>query len=335
MKVSVIGATGYTGVELVRYLLHHPEVEIEMLTSESFAGKKISEVYPGIKCDIVCERLNIEKIKSFLVFTALPHGTSAQVVGRLFDRGIRVIDFSADFRINSARVYSSWYGVPHPREDLLSRAVYGLPEIYKDKIKKAVLVANPGCYPTSVILALAPLLKNKLIRKEGIVVDSKSGVSGAGRNPTLQTHFPEVNENINAYKVTGHRHLPEMEQELGKIAGEKVKLIFIPHLIPVNRGILSTCYADLVESLTTEDLLGIYAEFYQREPFVEILPAGSFPHTKEVLWSNRCRIGLNVDKRSSKVIVISAIDNLVKGASGQAIQNMNLMCGFEEKMGLE
>ncbi|RLE14423.1 N-acetyl-gamma-glutamyl-phosphate reductase, partial [Candidatus Aerophobetes bacterium] len=184
-------------------------------------------------------------------------------------------------------------------------------------------------------LALAPLLKNKLTRKEGIVVDSKSGVSGAGRNPTLQTHFPEVNENINAYKVTGHRHLPEMEQELGKIAGEKVKLIFIPHLIPVNRGILSTCYADLVERLTTEDLLGIYAEFYQREPFVEILPAGSFPHTKEVLWSNRCRIGLNVDKRSSKVIVISAIDNLVKGASGQAIQNMNLMCGFDEKMGLE
>ncbi|MCD6256632.1 N-acetyl-gamma-glutamyl-phosphate reductase [Candidatus Aerophobetes bacterium] len=335
MKISVIGATGYAGAELVRLLIQHPEVEIDKLTSESFAGKRFSEVYPAIKCDIVCESLDIEKITSSLVFTALPHGKSAQVVGKLLDRGMKVIDFSADFRLNNAKVYSSWYGVTHPREDLLSAAVYGLPELYRDKIRKARLVANPGCYPTSVILALAPLLKEKLIDKKDIVVDSKSGVSGAGRNPTLKTHFPEVNENINAYQVTGHRHLPEMEQELSKIAEDKVTLTFIPHLIPVNRGIFSTCYANLTEKLTTEDLLDIYADFYKKEPFVEILPSGIFPSTKEVVWSNRCRIGLNVDKRSNKVVVLSAIDNLGKGASGQAIQNMNLICGFDEKTALE
>lgn len=334
MKVSIIGATGYAGAELVRLLLHHPEVEIEMLTSESFAGKKLSEVYPAIKCNIVCNHLNVEKIKSPLVFTALPHGKSAKIAGNLVDRGIKVVDFSADFRINCARVYSLWYGIPHQREDLLPKAVYGLPEIYRERIKNATLVANPGCYPTSVILALAPLLKNKLIKPEGIVVDSKSGVSGAGRNPTLSTHFPEANENINAYKVTGHRHLPEMEQELSKIAGEKVKVTFVPHLIPVNRGILSTCYAEPLKRLTTEDVLDIYTEFYKKEPFVEILLPGKFPHTKEVLWSNRCRIGINVTN-SSKVVIICVIDNLVKGASGQAIQNMNLMCGFDESTGLK
>lgn len=335
MKVSVIGATGYTGKELVRLLLRHPMVEIEMLTSESFAGKKISQVYPTLKCDIVCESLNADKITSPLVFTALPHGKSAQIGGKLFDKGIKVIDFSADFRLEDAEVYRKWYGVSHPREDLLSTSVYGLPELYRERIKKAVLVANPGCYPTSVILALAPLLKNKLVREEGLVVDSKSGVSGAGRNPTPHTHFPEVNENINAYRVKGHRHLPEMQQELSKIAEEEVSVTFVPHLIPVTRGILSTCYANLTEKLTTQRVVDIYTRFYEEEFFVEVLPPGIFPHTKEVLRSNRCRIGLNVEGRGDKVVAISTIDNLVKGASGQAVQNMNLMCELDENLGLE
>lgn len=335
MKVSVIGATGYTGAELVRLLLHHPQVEIDRLTSESFAGKKISQIYPSIKCEIVCEHLNLNKIKSSFVFTALPHGTSSEIVGRLYDRGIKVVDLSADFRLQNPQLYQKWYGIDHPRKDLLAKSVYGLPEIHKDKIKKASLVANPGCYPTSVILALAPLFKEGMIEEKGIVVDSKSGVSGAGRNPSLKTHFPEVNENINAYQITGHRHIPEMEQELGRLIEGKVNLTFIPHLIPVNRGIFSTCYADLKIKMTTEDIVDVYKKFYNKEPFVEVLPPGIFPHTKEVLFSNRCRIGLNVDKRCGKVVVLSVIDNLGKGASGQAIQNMNLMCGFDEKMGLE
>jgi len=335
MKVSVIGATGYTGAELVRLLLGHPGVEIDRLTSESFAGRRICEVYPALRCDIVCEALNVEKITSSFVFVALPHGVSAQIVKKLYNKNIKVVDLSADFRLSSAQLYQAWYGMNHPEKELLSKAVYGLPEIYREKIKRARLVANPGCYPTSVVLALAPLVKNQLVKEEGIVVDSKSGVSGAGRNPTLKTHFPEVNENINAYGVTGHRHIPEMEQELSKLAKTKITLTFIPHLIPVNRGILSTCYVDLKNKLTSEELVKIYLEFYKNEPFIEVLPSGTFPHTREVLWSNRCRIGLNVDERSNKVIVLSVIDNLVKGASGQAIQNMNLMCGFDEKMGLE
>ncbi len=334
IKVSVIGATGYTGAELVRLLLHHPQVRIDKLTSESFAGQKFSQVYPGIRCDIICEKLDVEKITSPFVFTALPHGTSAEVVDKLYKRGAKIVDLSADFRLNKKEIYEAWYGIIHPREDLLSKAVYGLPELYREKIKKATLVANPGCYPTSIILALAPLLRYNLIEKRTIVADSKSGVSGAGRKPSLNTHFPEVNENINAYKIEGHRHIPEMEQELSKIAKEKVTLTFIPHLIPVNRGIFSTCYAQLKKDCTTEELFELYTQFYRGETFVEVLPPGIFPHTKEVLHTNLCRIGLHVDKRCGRVIVLSVIDNLLKGASGQAIQNMNLMCGFEEKTGL-
>lgn len=334
MKVSVIGATGYTGKELVKILLSHPEVEIETLTSESFAGKRFCEVYPSVKCNKICEHLELERIKSPVVFVALPHGKSASIVGNLIDRGIKVIDFSADFRLNDEKTYYKWYKVSHPRKDLLSEAVYGLPEIYREKIKDARLIANPGCYPTSVILALYPLLQNKLINPERVIVDSKSGVSGAGRNPTLATHFPEVNENISAYGVTGHRHLPEMEQELCKIAHQKVDITFVPHLIPVTRGILSTCYAELKEKLATKDVIEIYKKSYEKEPFVEVLPAGSFPHTKEVLFSNRCRIGINITDYF-KVVVICAIDNLGKGASGQAVQNMNLMCGFDEQAGLK
>lgn len=334
VKVSVIGATGYTGAELVKLLLCHPGVDIDKITSESFSGEKFSQVYPHIKCDLICEELNTEEITSPLVFTALPHGTSSHVVDKLDRKNIKLIDLSADFRLKSGQIYKRWYRVTHPREDLLAEAVYGLPELYAEKIKEAELVANPGCYPTSVILALAPLLKEKLIREESITIDSKSGVSGAGRKPSLKTHFPEVNENINAYQVEGHRHTPEIEQELSRIVEAKINITFVPHLIPVNRGIFSTCYAQLKSNDTTEELINLYNRFYKDAPFVEVLPPGVFPHTREVLYTNFCRIGLYVDKRCRKVVVLSVIDNLVKGASGQAIQNMNLMCGFRQTEGL-
>jgi len=337
MKVSVIGATGYTGAELVRILSRHPEVELVSITSQTFAGKKISEIYPFLSTDLVCEELDIDKIasSSSFVFTALPHKTSMEIVGELYLRGKRVVDLSADFRLKDPALYEKWYGVSHSKRKLLHEAVYGLPELYREKIREARLVANPGCYPTSIILALAPLLKSHLIKEESIIVDAKSGVTGAGRKLTLATHFPEINENFYPYKVEGHRHLPEMEQELSRLAGTQVKVTFVPHLAPLNRGILSTCYASLKRYTEVEKILRIYRDFYKDEPFVEILEKGKVPRISDVATSNRCRIGLAVDERTDRIIVISAIDNLGKGASGQAVQNMNIMCGFKEDEGLK
>jgi len=337
MKVSVIGATGYTGAELVRILSRHPEVELVSITSQTFAGKKISEIYPFLSTDLVCEELDIDKIasSSSFVFTALPHKTSMEIVGELYLRGKRVVDLSADFRLKDPALYEKWYGVSHSKRKLLHEAVYGLPELYREKIREARLVANPGCYPTSIILALAPLLKSHLIKEESIIVDAKSGVTGAGRKLTLATHFPEINENFYPYKVEGHRHLPEMEQELSRLAGTQVKVTFVPHLAPLNRGILSTCYASLKRYTKVEKILRIYRDFYKDEPFVEILEKGKVPRISDVATSNRCRIGLAVDERTDRIIVISAIDNLGKGASGQAVQNMNIMCGFKEDEGLK
>ena len=336
MKVSIIGATGYTGAELVKILLRHPRVEIETITSQSFAGKKISEVYPWLSTDLVCQSLDVERIVSFssFIFLALPHGASMEVVRKLYLRRKRIVDLSADFRLESPLVYEKWYGVAHKKKDLLKQAIYGLPELYREKIKGARLVANPGCYPTSTILSLAPLLKFDLIKEDSIIVDSKSGVTGAGRKLTLKTHFPEVNENLSAYQVGCHRHIPEIEQELAKLAQKEVKITFVPHLVPLNRGILSTCYAGLKDPLKPNDLVKAFEDFYREEPFVEILPQGCFPQVKDVVNSNRCRIGLMVDEKKRQVIVISTIDNLGKGASSQAVQNMNIMCGFEETMGL-
>ncbi len=336
MKVSIIGATGYTGAELVKILLRHPEVEIEMVTSRSFAGKKISEVYPWLSVDLVCQALDVERVASFssFIFTALPHGSSMEVVGKLPLRRKRIVDLSADFRLTNPLVYKKWYGIVHTKKDLLKQAVYGLPEFYRGKIKKAHLVANPGCYPTSALLSLAPLLKYDLIKEESIIVDSKSGVTGGGRKLSLKTHFPEVNENLSAYQVGCHRHIPEIEQELTKRAQKEVKISFVPHLVPLNRGILSTCYADLKDSLKLKDLADVFEDFYREEPFVKILPQGCFPQVKDVVNSNRCHIGFMIDERRRRVIIISTIDNLGKGASSQAVQNMNIMCGFEETMGL-
>jgi len=337
MKVSVIGATGYTGAELVKILLKHPQVEIETITSQSFANKKISEIYPSLITDLVCQELNINKIalSSSFIFTALPHRISMEIVGKLHSRGKKIIDLSADFRFIDPLIYEEWYGTPHQKKELLKKAIYGLPELYREKISRARLVANPGCYPTSSILALTPLVNNDLIKGNSIIIDAKSGVTGAGRALSLATHFPEVNENVRAYQVKGHRHTPEIEEQLSKLAKRKIIITFVPHLVPINRGILSTCYAALKQKTDTKALLKLYQDFYKEEPFVEILPQGRFPQTKEVTDSNRCRIGTTVNKRTGKAIIISAIDNLSKGAATQAVQNMNIMCGFEETMGLK
>lgn len=336
MKVSIIGATGYTGAELVKVLLRHPRIEIEVITSQSFVNKKISEIYPWLNTDLICQEFNINRIasSSSFIFTALPHQTSMKIVAELHSKGRKIIDLSADFRLTDPVSYEKWYGVPHQRKDLLKEAIYGLPEVYREKISKASLVANPGCYPTSSILALAPLVNSSLIKENSIIIDAKSGVSGAGRKLSLATHFAEVNENVRAYQVLGHRHTPEIEEQLSKLAKRKIIITFVPHLVPVNRGILSTCYAALKQKADTKDLLKLYQDFYKEEPFVEILPEGRFPQTKEVTDSNRCRIGITVNGRNDRVIIISVIDNLSKGAATQAVQNMNLMCGFEETMGL-
>ncbi|MBW2039384.1 MAG: N-acetyl-gamma-glutamyl-phosphate reductase [Deltaproteobacteria bacterium] len=338
MKVGIVGASGYTGLELVRILAGHPKVEISSLTSERFAGLAIDEVFPSLKgfIDLRLSELSVQGIaqEADFLFTALPHGTSMGVVEEFIKKGKRVVDLSADFRLRDQGLYERWYG-KHSCPYLLQEAVYGLPEIYREEIKGGRLVANPGCYPTGAILALAPLLEKGAISTSGIVVDAKSGVSGAGRKPSLTNLFCEVGEGLKAYSVTKHRHTPEMEQEISLRAGGAVNILFVPHLIPINRGILSTIYARVKEGLSTEKVCDLYSRRYQNEPFIRLCPPATFPSTVGVRGSNYCDLGVMVDEDSGQLIVISAIDNLVKGASGQAVQNMNIMCGFPETMGLE
>jgi N-acetyl-gamma-glutamyl-phosphate reductase len=332
MKVGIINVTGYTGVELARLLYQHPEVELASATGRSAAGQKLGEVFPhlaGIDLTIKAELEDVD-----LAFSAMPHKESAQVVISLLERGIKVVDISADFRLKEASEYERWYGFAHPASQLLAEAVYGLPELYRSKVSSAKLVANPGCYPTGAILALAPAVKAKLIKPD-IVIDSKSGVSGAGRTLNLQTQFAEANEDVSAYALEGHRHLPEITQELKKLAkGKAPSVTFVPHLVPMTRGILTTAYAPLASSkLKVEELRKLYLDFYKDEPFVRV--ASSPPHTKHTLGNNLCLVYPTIDPRAGKLIVISCIDNLVKGAAGQAIQNMNLMLGLPETTGLE
>ena len=339
LKVAIVGASGYTGVELLRILYSHPEVAVTCVTSEQSAGKKISDVFPSLRgrCDMVLENLEPVRIveKADFIVTALPHKAAMEVVPSFLTFGKRVIDLSADYRLHDAGEYAKWYE-PHMSPELLKKSVYGLPELKRAKIADAGLVANPGCYPTSVILGLAPLLKKKLIDPATVIADSKSGVSGAGRSAKVDNLFCEVNEGFKAYGVGGaHRHIPEMEQELSHLAGKKMTISFTPHLVPMDRGILSTIYAAPVKGVTTADLLKVYNDFYHGEAFVRVLPEGCFPSTAFVRGSNFCDIGLTVDSRTGRVIVVSAIDNLVKGASGQAVQNMNIMNGFPENTGLE
>jgi len=338
VKVGIVGATGYTGAELVRILSRHPEVELAVLVTQNYVGKPFWEVYPHMYKynQLICKDLDLTSLLDYsdVVFVALPHGHAMPIALEAARRGKKLIDLGADFRLADCDVYEKWYNVAHTARSLQSKAVYGLPEINREQIRNATLVANPGCYPTSVILALAPILSKKLIDPGSIIIDSKSGVSGAGRGLSLGVHFSEVNENFKAYNVAIHRHTPEIEQELSKLAGEDITVSFTPHLLPITRGILSTIYATLSSPLKEADVLDLYREFYEDEYFVRILPEGMLPQTKWVTCSNHCDIGVTVDSRTGRVIIVSAIDNVVKGASGQAVQNMNIMCGFQEDTAL-
>jgi N-acetyl-gamma-glutamyl-phosphate reductase len=336
-RVGIIGATGYTGLELLRFLIHHPEIEITALTSQKYAGVEIGQVFPALMnyLQTKCEELSVERVsdKTDFVFTAVPHKTAMETVPLFYRQGKRVVDLSADFRFKDAGVYEKWYQ-KHTAPDLLPESIYGLPELHRDKIRGARIVGNPGCYPTGALIGLIPLVKKGLISLEDIIVDSKSGVSGAGRDVVLESLFCEINEGVKAYKIFAHRHTPEIEQELGQMARKEIKVTFVPHLIPMDRGILSTLYVHLMRKMKTEELLKTFQDYYKGEPFIRIYPNGKLPNTKDVRGSNFCDIGLTVRETDGRAIIVTAIDNLVKGASGEAIQNMNIMLGYPETMGL-
>ncbi len=337
IRVAIAGASGYTGFELIRILCMHPEATLTTITSRAQSGKRLSEFYPALKghCDLVFQDPSPEVLteNADVVITALPHQAAMELVPSLLDRGVKVVDLSADFRFRDASVYKAWYQ-EHMAPDLLSEAVYGLPELHRARIVRARLVGNPGCYPTSIILALAPLVRESLIDPDSIVADSKSGVSGAGRGLSLTTHFCEVNDGFKAYKVGEHRHTPEIEQELSQLAGREVRINFTPHLVPMTRGILSTVYGRLSSDATDEKVAEAFHDFYDKERFVRLCPQGTFPTTLQVRGTNYCDLAWKVDRRTGRIIVVSVIDNLTRGASGQAVCNMNLMMGLPEECGL-
>lgn len=339
IKVGVIGATGLSGIELVRLLSEHPEADFSVLTSQTYSHEKIAKIYPHLfgKLDLRFEELDSEEVvlKSDVIFLALPHGQSAGLVKKAFSASKKVIDLGADYRFDDLSTYESLYNTKHNGSELLSKAVYGLPEWNRKTIKDSQLVANPGCYPTGALLALLPAFSNKVIGDEEIIIDSKSGVSGAGRKPEIEYLYVTCSENVGAYKVASHRHAPEIEQELTKYKGSGVDVLFTPHLLPMSRGILSTVYGRLNDSFSEEEIREIYKRAYENEPFVQVLEAGTWPQTKWVSGTNNCFLNVYVDKESRRLIVVSVIDNLIKGASGQAIQNMNLLFGLSEHTGLE
>ncbi len=339
IKAAICGGSGYTGAELLRILSGHPEVEITAVTSEKSAGKKVTDLFPHLHkyAHLVYELLDKEKIlqKADLFFMALPHAASQEAVDYFFKNGKKVIDLSADYRISDAAVYEEWYKTPHNYKDTLNKAVYGLPELHREEIKNARLIANPGCYPTSAILGLYPAIKEGIIDIENIIIDSKSGTSGAGRKADIGFSYCEVNEGFKAYGIGVHRHTPEIEQELSGIAGKKITINFTPHLVPMDRGIISTMYGKMLKKIDTADMLSVYKKFYDAETFVNVLDEEVFPNAKNIRGSNYCDIGLKVNKRTNTLIIVSAIDNLAKGASGQAVQNMNIMMGFKETTALE
>jgi N-acetyl-gamma-glutamyl-phosphate reductase len=334
VRVAILGASGYSALELIRILLRHPRTQITALTTRKTEYRHVGEVHPSLagRLDLRLENHSLSQLaeRADCIFCCLPHGASAAAVAELLTYGKKVIDLSADYRLNDPATYKKWYGIEHPDAGRMADTVYGLPELYRERIKSAQLVANPGCYPTSAILALAPLLRAGVISAEGIIVDSKSGVSGAGREPKPHLHFPECNESVSAYGVGMHRHMPEIDQVLSDVAGKAIEVVFTPHLIPMDRGILTTCYAETTASHDDESLLAILREFYADEPFVRV--ASALPGTKHVAGTNFC--DLTARRIRGRVVVISAIDNLIKGASGAAVQNFNLMHGFEETMGL-
>lgn len=338
IQVSIIGTTGYVGLELIRLLSQHPNVIIRHLVSSGSVGETMDDLYPHCApMDFpILESFDIGKIDSDtdVYFTSLPHGASQETIAALYETGKPIIDMSGDFRYDDPAVYEQWYGVAHEKKELLATSVYGLPELHREQIQSARLIGNPGCYTTNSILALAPLIKNEVIALETIIIDAKSGITGAGKSPSQRTHFPEANENISAYNIATHRHTSEIEQELGNIAGQSICLSFTPHLIPVNRGILSTCYATVNQSLTPEEITTMYQAMYKDEPFVSLCSYGTYPELKHVRGSNMVRIGFVLDPRTHRVIVVSCLDNLIKGAAGQAIQNMNLLFDLPETSGL-
>lgn len=338
LRAAIVGASGYTGGELARLLCIHPSVTITAATSRQYDGKPLARIFPHLRdrTDLTCRNLGVDEIIDLadLIFCAVPHKTAMDVVPSFLKAGKKVVDLSADFRIKDVTVYEQWYQ-PHSAADLVEEAVYGLPEIFREEIRTARLVANPGCYPTSITLGLAPLMKSGLIDPATIIIDSKSGTSGAGRAAQVGTLFCEVTDGFRPYKVGGvHRHIPEIEQNLSALAGEPITVSFTPHLLPISRGILTTIYTDLKGQAGLAEIYALYEQMFGEELFVRLLEPGSLPATQHVRGSNYCDISLNLDERTGRLIIVSAIDNIVKGASGQAVQNMNLMYGFDEDAGL-
>lgn len=336
-KVGIVGATGYAGAELVRILSAHPGVDLTVLTSRQYANVRFDQVYPALQghVDLICAELNLDRLISDcqVIFMALPHQIPMSIVPALMAADKQVIDLSADFRFRDAQAYEQAYQ-PHDAPGLLKRAVYGLSEVFYPEIQTANLIGNPGCYPTSALLATVPLIRAGLIDPTTIIIDSKSGVSGAGRSLSLGTHYCQVNDSFKAYKVASHRHNPEINAIASQMAGIPVRVTFVPHLVPMGRGMLTTQYARLRENVSTDDLRACLAAFYAERSFVRICPPGCLPETMHVRGTNYCDIGFEMDETQRRVILISAIDNLVKGAAGQAVQNMNIMCGLDETDGL-
>lgn len=339
MKAAIIGGTGYGSMELIRLINKHPNLEIGSVVSNSQAGKSFSEAYPYLtkRIDLSLETLDVDRIceKNDIVFLATPSGISSKLVPLLIEKGIRCIDLSGDLRLRSPEVYESWYKHSPADEKLLSHATYGLSEIYAEKIKASQLIANPGCYPTATILGLIPIMKCKMADFQTIIIDAKSGISGAGRGLSLTSHYAEINENLKAYKLGEHQHIPEIEQVLQDEIGSPITVTFTTHLVPMTRGIMCTIYVDLIGDVSTDEVHDLYKEFYEGHSFVRVRPVGNIPSTKEVCGSNYCDIGLHVDQRTRRLTIISVIDNLGKGAAGQAIQNLNLMNGWDESTGLD
>ncbi len=338
MKAAIIGGTGYGAIELIRLIHQHPYLEVGTVVSNSQAGNNFNDSYPHLS-EIVeqpLEKFDAAGIaeNNEVVFLATPSGVSSSLVPQLMETGIKCIDLSGDFRLRSAEQYETWYRRNPADTEYIKKAVYGLSEIYPEQIKAATLIANPGCYPTAATLGILPILKADMAEQGSIIIDAKSGVSGAGRGLSLTSHYTEINENLKAYKLGAHQHIPEIEQVLSDENGAPITISFTTHLVPMSRGIMCTMYLNLHETVSTKEIVELYNEFYKNKPFVRVRPEGTIPATKEVLGSNYCDIGIHVDQRTNRLTIISVIDNLVKGAAGQAIQNANLMFGWDERSGL-
>ncbi|SCH44028.1 N-acetyl-gamma-glutamyl-phosphate reductase [uncultured Ruminococcus sp.] len=336
-KVGIIGATGYAGEELVRILLNHPNVTLAAISSVSFEGKKLSEVYPSLYqiCDMALTNEDTVIAQSDVIFASLPHGLCEALAKKAVGQGKKFIDLGADFRLKDEADYQQWYGLEYKEKELHTHSCYCIPELHRERLGKDIsIIGNPGCYPTSIALGMAPIAKSGLADLNTLVIDSKSGVTGAGRGLSQTTHYPDCNEAFSPYKTAVHRHTPEIEQTLSELSGEPVRVTFVPHLLPVNRGIVSTMYVTLKEGASKETVRALYESAYQNEKFVRVLPDGDTANLKHVKFSNYCDISLHFDSRTNRLIVVSTIDNMVKGAAGQAVQNMNLLCGFEEDAGL-